>query len=225
MPFFILTLLFGYLIGMFQTGYFVGKYYGIDIREHGSKSAGMTNVNRTLGKFPALIVFVVDVLKAIFAFVFVPSIVYSIIWGFEIWAPVFENFETLTDVFANETIDSSIASLAAGLGTVLGHNFPFYLKFKGGKGIACTLGIILMLNWHAAFIAFGVGFILVIIFRYISLASLAITLIWPVLLVFFSFDLIIISLAAVISLLAWIMHRENIKRLFTKTEPKFSFGK
>ena len=215
MLFMALALIIGYLIGMFQTGYFVGKYYGVDIREHGSKNAGMTNVNRTLGKLPALVVFVSDVLKAVLAFVFVPILLIGASWSFASWSHSF--YEDIS--FFN------IVPLLAGLGAILGHNFPFYLKFRGGKGISCTLGIILMLSWQVALIAFAVGAVLVAVFRYISLASLAITLVWPVLLLIFGYSVETVILAAIISVLAWFMHRENISRLISGTERRFKLGK
>ena len=210
-----LVLVIGYVIGMFQTGYFVGKHYGIDIREYGSKNVGMTNVNRTLGKLPALIVFVLDVLKAILAFVFVPTLLFGASWSFSAWS----------HMFFDEVMFQDIVPLLAGLGAILGHNFPFYLKFRGGKGISCTLGIILMLDWQVALIAFAVGFVLVGVFRYISLASLAITLIWPVLLLIFGWNTLVVLLGLAVSVLAWFMHRENISRLISGTERRFMLGK
>ena len=210
-----LTLVIGYVIGMFQTGYLVGKYYGIDIREHGSKNAGMTNVNRMLGKFPALVVFVFDVLKAVLAFVLVPIVLFDASWSFGAWSHIFHE----------EAAPQNIFPLLSGLGAILGHNFPFFLKFRGGKGISCTLGIILMLDWQVALLAFAVGFVVVAVFRYISLASLAITLVWPVLLLIFGLDAEVILLAAAISGLAWFMHRDNIGRLLSGTERKFKLGK
>ena len=215
MPLFALMLVIGYVVGMLQTGYFVGKLYGIDIREFGSKNVGMTNVNRTLGKFPALVVFVFDVLKAVLAFVFVPMLLFGASWSFASWSHVFHD----------EAMFQGIVPLLAGLGAILGHNFPFYLKFRGGKGISCTLGIILMLGWQVALVAFAVGFVLVAAFRYISLASLAITLVWPVLLLIFGYRTETVILAAAISALAWFMHRENISRLIAGTERRFKLGK
>ena len=211
----VLTLVLGYAIGMFQTGYFVGRLYGIDIREHGSKNAGMTNVNRTLGKWPALVVFVVDVLKAALAFVLLPYLLFGASFSFTNWAHAFHYGEGL--YFA--------APLLSGFGAILGHNFPFYLRFRGGKGIACTLGIILMLDWQVALIAFALGVLLVAAFRYISLASLAITFVWPILLLAFGYDLAYVGLALCISLLAWYMHRENIARLIARNERRFTLGK
>ena len=209
------SLVIGYAIGMFQTGYFVGKYYGIDIREFGSKNAGMTNVNRTLGKFPALFVFVLDVLKAVLAFVLVPVALLDVSWSLAEWSHIFHS----------EVMFQNMLPLLSGLGAILGHNFPFYLKFRGGKGIACTLGIILMQGLPVALIAYAIGFILVAAFRYISLSSLAITLVWPVLLFFFGLGAEIVLLAGAISALAWFMHRDNISRLISGTERKFKLGK
>ena len=215
MLYLVLALVIGYAIGMFQTGYFVGMYYGIDIREYGSKNVGMTNVNRTLGKFPALVVFIIDVLKAILPFIFVPIILYGASWNFAAW----------THVFYDEVMFQDIVPILAGFGAILGHNFPFYLKFRGGKGISCTLGIILMLNWQIALFTFFVGTVLVAVFRYISLASLVITLIWPVLLFIFGWDLEFVMLSSAISALAWFMHKENISRLISGNERRFNFGK
>ena len=191
----LIPLLIGYVLGMIQTGYFVGKIYDIDIREHGSKNAGMTNVNRTLGVSPAAVVFIIDILKAVVAFV--------------IASLIFPSYYV-------------IPGLWAGLGAILGHDFPFYLKFKGGKGISCTLGIIFMLDWRIALISYAVGFLLVLLFRYISLASLAITLIAPVLLLIFGYGWEVFGITAALCALAWFLHRENIKRLATGTERKFS---
>lgn len=209
------ALILGYALGMIQTGYIVGRLYGLDIREHGSKNAGMTNVNRTLGKWPALLVFCADVSKAAAAFVFVPVIVAGATWSFGDWA----------HEFGGGAGPGALPAMAAGLGAVLGHNFPFYLKFRGGKGVSSTLGIILMLDWRAALPAFALGICLVAAFRYISLASLAVTLAWPLLLLALGRGAAEVMLAAAISCLAWAMHRENIGRLLSKTERKFTLGK
>jgi len=206
----ILAILIGYALGTFQTGYFMGKIFGIDIREHGSKNAGMTNVNRTLGSVPAAFVFVIDILKAVAAFV-IASIIFD--GGSPLGGDLFfiSNYVT--------------PGLWAGIGAVLGHNFPFFMRFKGGKGISCTLGVLLMVNWQGAVIAYVIGFFAVLIFRYISLASLLITFFAPILFFIFENDIEVVVLTALLGALAWFMHRDNIKRLITKTERKFAFGK
>ena len=113
----------------------------------------------------------------------------------------------------------------AGLGVVLGHCFPFYLKFRGGKGISSTIGLLLMLDWHAAFVIFIIAFVLVLITRYISLSSLTITLLMPVAMVVRSQAWEVVAITVVLWGLAWFMHRGNIQRLVTGTERKFSFAK
>ena len=197
----LIALLIGYALGMIQTGYFVGKIYGIDIREHGSKNAGMTNVSRVLGLSPGAFVFIVDILKAIAAFIIATLI-----------------FNGGGTFFATDYV---LPGLWAGFGAILGHDFPFFLKFKGGKGISCTLGIILMLDWRVALIVFAIGIVIVVIFRYISLASLAITLNTPILLAVFGYSIEVIAITAAFGALAWFLHRENIKRILSGTENKF----
>jgi len=201
----LIALLIGYAFGMIQTAYFVGKMSGIDIREHGSKNAGFTNTNRVLGKRAGAIVFVVDVLKAIAAFV-VASL-------------LFDGGGTFF------TSDFVLPGLYAGVGAILGHVFPFFLKFKGGKGISCSLGLILMLDWRVALIAFVTGIVLVILFRYISLASLMITLLAPILMFMFGYAWEATLLTTAIGALAWFLHRGNIARLVKGEERRFSLGK
>ena len=208
----IAALLIGYLIGSFQTGYLVGKLYGIDIREYGSKNAGMTNVNRTLGKKPALLVFIVDILKAVLAFILVPIIITDASWSVTAWSHVFPYDIGFSVV---------LLGLYAGFGAILGHDFPFFMRFKGGKGVSCTLGLVLMLNWQIALITYAIGFLIVLRFRYISLASLTITLLTPILLALFGYNPEVVIVAALFCGLAWFLHRDNIKRLLVGTERRF----
>jgi len=197
----IFALLIGYGFGLLQTAYIVGRLKGIDIREYGSKNAGTTNANRVLGSKIGAVVFVGDILKTVLAFV-VASL-----------------------LFSDGAVASVLPGIYAGLGTVIGHNFPFYLKFKGGKGIACTLTIILMLDWRIALISFTIGFVLVMVFRYISLASLTMVSLGAVLLLIFGhhWEVVVIYFGLAVS--ACILHRENIGRLFSGTERKFSLKK
>jgi len=202
----LIALLIGYAFGLIQSAYFVSKVSaGIDIREHGSKNAGMTNVTRVVGRKEGFIVFVCDILKAVAAFVIATLI-----------------FDGGGTFFATDYV---IPGIWAGFGAILGHNFPFFMKFKGGKGISCTLGLILMLDWRVAVIAFLVGIVLVALFKYISLASLAITLLAPILMFVFGYDIEAVAVTAAFGALAWFMHRENIKRLLSGTERKFSLRK
>ena len=126
----IACLLIGYVFGLFQTAYFYGKAHGIDIRQHGSGNAGTTNTLRVLGTKAGLIVFAGDCLKCIAAVALV-----RLIFG-----------STYHDIIY-------LLCLYTGAGAILGHNYPFYLNFKGGKGIAATAGMVI--SFHPYFVITG----------------------------------------------------------------------
>lgn len=145
----VLCLIIGYLFGLIQTAYFYGKSKGIDIREHGSGNSGTTNALRVMGTKAGLIVFAGDCLKCILAVVIV---------------------RLLLGKIYPEVID--LLSLYTATGCILGHNYPFYMNFKGGKGIAATAGLIISLHpllIPMGLIAFFGTFILT---HYVSLGSL-----------------------------------------------------
>ncbi|MDE6434113.1 MAG: glycerol-3-phosphate 1-O-acyltransferase PlsY [Lachnospiraceae bacterium] len=148
----ILCIMVGYCFGLIQTAYLYGKAHGIDIREHGSGNSGTTNALRVLGKKAGLIVFAGDLFKAVAACV-IARIVGTICFP-DILYPMI---------------------LWAGLGVVLGHNFPFYMNFQGGKGIAATAGVILgLLDWRIICVCLVAFLFCVIITRYVSLGSLVV---------------------------------------------------
>ena len=189
----------GYLIGCIQTAYLTGKKKAnIDIRDFGSGNAGTTNIARQLGFKTGVFVFVVDVLKAVLAF-FLCSY-----------------------VFAFTGIDPLLLGLYAGAGVILGHNFPIFFNFRGGKGIACSLGIILCVDWRAALAIYAVGVILVLLMRYISLASIVMLALFPISTLVLGRSTEIIILATLFSALAIFQHRGNIKRLVNGSERKVS---
>lgn len=199
----IFCVLIGYALGMLQSAYFLGRVVGkIDIREFGSGNAGFTNATRVLGKKVGALVFLFDFLKVIVVFL--------------ICSFVFKEA-------------GKVAGLYAGLGAVLGHNFPFYLGFRGGKGIACTLGLMLFFNWQIALITYGIGFIVFMAKKYISLSSLTMTLIYPIIMVIlkgkFGFSIEEILLMCLLCILAFIKHRANIERLLKGNENKFGSKK
>lgn len=205
------SLLIGYALGTIQTSYFVGKLHGIDIRDFGSKNAGMTNVTRTLGKKVGAFVFIIDILKGAAAF-----IAATLIFGGE---GTFFSYNC-EYVYAC-ALPGVLPGIYAGLGAILGHCFPFFLKFRGGKGVSCTLGLIFMIDWRVAVFAYVLGIIAVAVWRYISLASLVITLIVPVAMAFAGYGIEPVAVMAGIGVLIWFLHRENIKRLLTGKEQKF----
>lgn len=195
----------GYLFGLIQTGYIYGKINKVDIRNHGSGNAGTTNALRTLGWKAGVITFIGDCVKCILAVVLVRFI------------------------FAKEA-NVELLAIYSGLGAVLGHNFPFYLNFKGGKGIASTAGLILAVN-PVMFLVTAVVFIgIVLITQYVSLGSLLIMVLFVVQVVIHGqaggFHLTNVELyefygvAVVLMILAFARHRENIKRLIQGTENK-----
>ena len=201
----IICLVIGYAFGLFQTAYFYGKAHGIDIRQHGSGNSGTTNALRVLGTKAGLIVFAGDCIKCILA-VSLTRLVFG----------------------SNEAI--YLLCVYTATGAILGHNFPFYMGFKGGKGIAATAGLILSI--HPYFIPMGVilFFGIFVITHYVSLGSL---LVYAGLMI----EMVIVGqsgifgltqvqlyelyvVTAFLTVMAYWKHRENIVRLLKGNERK-----
>src|SRR6185436_18946661 len=207
----VIGLAIAYLFGSTPTGYLAGKLLkGIDIREHGSKSIGATNVLRTLGKWPALAVLLLDVLKGAAAVVFVR-------WFYP-W------FLALPSVTPPTAIDlQSLVAWAvclAGLAVLLGHSRSIWLNFTGGKSAATGLGVLLAISWPVGLGAATVFAVVLAVFRIVSLGSMlaaltAIALVWaleqPL-----TYRLLV--MAGGIYVIA--RHRANIQRLLAGTEPR-----
>ena len=201
----IICLVIGYAFGLFQTAYFYGKAHGIDIRQHGSGNSGTTNALRVLGTKAGLIVFAGDCIKCILA-----VCVARLIFG------------------GSEMI--YLLCLYAATGAILGHNFPFYMGFKGGKGIAATAGLILAI--HPYFIPMGVilFFGTFLITHYVSLGSLLVyagLIIEMVILgqmgIFGLTQVQLYELYAVtafLTIMAYWKHKDNIVRLIKGNERK-----
>lgn len=203
----------GYVFGLFQTGYIYGKLHHVDIRQHGSGNAGTTNALRTLGWKAGLITFLGDAFKCIFAVL------------------------AARLLFGNSHPDIlPVLAMYAGMGAVLGHNYPFYLKFKGGKGIAATAGLLAStVNIWMVLICLVVFVGTVAVTRYVSLGSLFVVIIYLAEVVLYGqaggfgveapYVYEMYAVAAFLMLSAFYKHRENIKRLLSGTENKLSFGK
>ncbi|MCL2526898.1 MAG: glycerol-3-phosphate 1-O-acyltransferase PlsY [Defluviitaleaceae bacterium] len=205
----LLSLLIGYAFGCIQSAYIAGRLiHNIDIREHGSKNSGFTNANRVMGFKTGVWIFLADVAKAVVAFIIAS------------W--LFEGSGSFLDPYAANGL---LPGIWAGMGVVLGHCFPAMLKFRGGKGIASTVGLVFMLDWRAAVIIYVIAVVLILITRYISLASLVITLLTPVFMAVFAYGWEAVVVTAALAALAWFMHRGNIMRLANRTERRFSFKK
>ena len=202
----------GYVFGLFQTGYIYGKSKGIDIRNEGSGNAGTTNSLRVLGWKAGLITFLGDLFKAILA-----AVVVNLLFK------------------GSYPAEIRVLELYAGFGAVLGHNFPCYLKFKGGKGIACTAGMILAVCPLAAPICLLIFILSVAITRYVSLGSILVVIAYIIQVIVFGQmgylglesqnlpEFYVVS--ACFTLMALWRHRENVKRLLNGTENKFGMKK
>ena len=209
----LICLAIGYVFGLFQTGYFYGKMHNFDIRKHGSGNAGSTNALRTMGIKAGLITLLGDCFKCVFAVLLVR-------WIFS--------------YFGDQSI-LPLLSMYTGFGAVLGHNYPFYLKFKGGKGIAVTSGMILATDLRMAAVCLLVFIVVVAITRYVSVGSLTVTVLFMIQLVIAGqmgqFHMTqnhlweMYAVCGLFVLSAFFKHRANIVRLKNGTENKISFKK
>lgn len=208
----VISLAVGYIFGLFQTGYFYGKSKGIDIRKEGSGNAGATNSLRVLGIKAGAITFLGDLSKAMLAVL----VVYLI--------------------FRNQYTDSvKVLELYAGFGAVIGHNFPFYLNFKGGKGIACTSGMILAVCPMAAPVCLILFIGAVAITRYVSLGSILVVSAYLIqVIVFGQMGLLGLDgsylpefyvVSACFTIMGLWRHRANMVRLLHGTENKIGLKK
>lgn len=205
----LICLAVGYVFGLFQTGYIYGRLNGIDIRQYGSGNSGTTNALRVLGKKAGLIVFAGDFFKTL-----IPCLAVRLL-------------------LKDHGNTGYLYLLYTGLGVILGHNFPCYLKFKGGKGIAATAGLIAAMDLRVGIICLAAFVAVVAATRYVSLGSLiisAIFFVWNVAMAksygvpassLAEFDI----LAGIICVMAFWRHRANIGRLLHGTENKLWGGK
>lgn len=196
----VLCLIVGYLFGCFSTGYFVGKLYHVDVRQHGSGNIGSTNTLRTLGKKAGIITLLGDVFKSI-----IPILI-------------------LTSVFKGQELTRELIVLYTGLGVVCGHNFPFWLNFKGGKGIASLGGVIIMFSLPITAIDLLIFIAIAAVTKYVSLASLVGSALFPILTAIFfrgqPHYLHMMIVCCIFTVLAFYKHRANIVRLLNGTENK-----
>lgn len=204
----IICLLAGYLCGLIQSGYIYGKAHKIDIRNHGSGNSGTTNALRVMGAKAGAIVFLCDFLKSL-----LPCLIVRIL-------------------FREQPEYVYLLVLYTGFGVILGHNYPFYLNFKGGKGIAATAGLIVAADLRMTLLCLIAFVLIVAITRYVSLGSLVVAVIFFVWLFLFGrlgtygLDRSLLPefyiMAALISGQAFWRHRANIGRLVRGRENKIS---
>ena len=207
---YLLLLPLSYIIGSFSPAIRFGKFfYGIDVRDYGSKNPGANNVQRVLGWKPALFVFLFDTFKGVAG----ASLAH------------FTSFETGTNMFVG-------AQIVLGLTAVLGHIFPVLHQFKGGKGVATITGVLWAIHPYAVLICFGIFLIMFLITRYVSLSAIISITLFP----FFVNSLFALWLdpevtltlkifSIIIAIVIWLTHISNIKRIIKGKEEKFRLNK
>ena len=213
MAVYIIMAIIAYLIGSVNFSViFSKKFAGFDVREKGSGNAGSTNMLRSVGKKAAALTLICDVLKGVVAIV-IAIIVGNIIQD--------SNKELLLQI--------------AGIAVVLGHTFPIFFGFKGGKGVATSLGILLMSNWQIGLICLVFALVLMALTRMVSLGSCAAAVLFPVLTLFINDHYTVLTegkqgstylvYSIIMAVIVLFNHRSNIKRILNGTENKLSFKK
>ena len=198
---YIIVSIIAYLLGSISFSViFSKKLAGFDVREKGSGNAGTTNVLRTVGKKAAALTLLCDCLKGVFA--------------------------VLVAFIAGKIVKDTDSSLLVQF-VVLGHTFPVFFKFKGGKGVATSLGVLLITNWQIGLICLVFALILMALTRFVSLGSIAAAILFPVLTVFIHENYLVpgnyVIFAIIMAVLVVFNHRSNVKRLLEGKENKLSF--
>jgi glycerol-3-phosphate acyltransferase PlsY len=204
-----LTALFGsYLLGSLPTGYLVVRAAtGLDVRTRGSGNVGATNVARVAGSRAGLVVFLMDLAKGLAATLLIPA-----------WLNLPEALWVHPD--SSPAPSTVVVGLACGLAAVLGHSFPVWLRFRGGKGVATTIGVVLGTAPLSALVVVGVWGICAAIWRYVSVASMAAAVALPIAQVWCGRSLPEVLLGAALGLVIVVRHRTNLQRLFHGREPR-----
>jgi len=178
----------GYLLGSINTSVITGKFYGVDVRQHGSGNAGATNTLRVLGKKAAIMVVIGDVLKGL-----------------------------ITCIISN-SIAGQTGAIIGGAAAILGHNWPVYFGFKGGKGVLTSITVMFYLDWKISLILVGIFVVVVLISRYVSLGSVLGAIALPVLTILFGRDIKLVIFSIALAVIIVFKHQSNIKRLLNGTE-------
>jgi glycerol-3-phosphate acyltransferase PlsY len=188
----ILLILFGYLMGSVPVGFILGSRSGIDVREVGSGNVGATNVARVVGKRQGILTLIADTAK-----------------GF------------LPVILAMQLGASLAATVLVGAAAFLGHLYPIFLKFKGGKGVATALGVFLAVAPMATLVLVALFAVTVLASRIVSLSSILTAVAAPIIFWLFSYPPLVVGMAAFIALAITCRHRSNIRRMMNGSEPRF----
>lgn len=206
---YIIVTIIAYLLGSISFSVIISKKMaGFDVREKGSGNAGTTNVLRTVGKKASIITLVCDILKGVVA------ILVAYVAG----------------LIMKDSVDKALLIQLAGIAVILGHTFPIFFGFKGGKGIATALGVLMMTNWNIGLICLVFALVLMILTRMVSLGSIAAAVLFPVLIIFMPHTAYLVDgnyiiFSILLAVLVVFNHRANVKRLLTGTENKIDFKK
>jgi acyl phosphate:glycerol-3-phosphate acyltransferase len=194
----VVSVLLAYLLGSVSFSYLFGRMLkGIDIRKHGSGNAGATNTLRVLGVGPAIAVLLLDMAKGVIA----------------VWLPVWFGSDQL------------VSQVLCGIAVIVGHNWPVYFGFKGGKGIASTIGVMATLALVPALIAGLAAIAAIALTRYVSLGSLLFTLLMPILIIVMGLPAPVLVISLLIAVFAFVRHRSNISKLLKGQENKLGASK
>ena len=205
---YIIVIVIAYLLGSISFSVIISKKMaGFDVREKGSGNAGSTNVLRSVGKKAAIITLICDVLKGVVA------ILVAYIIGL-----IFND------------VDKPVLVQFAGIAVVLGHTFPVFFKFKGGKGVATALGVLMMINWNIGLICLVFALVLMALTKMVSLGSISAAVLYPVLVIFMPHDAYLVDgsyiiFSIILAVFVIWNHRENVKRLLAGKENKLDFSK
>lgn len=206
---YIIVTIIAYLLGSISFSVIISKKMaGFDVRQKGSGNAGTTNVLRTVGKKASIITLICDILKGVVA------ILVAYVIG----------------LVVKEGIDKALLIQLAGIAVILGHTFPIFFGFKGGKGIATALGVLMMTNWNIGLICLVFALVLMILTKIVSLGSIAAAVLFPVLIMFMPHNAYLVDgnyiiYSILLAVLVVFNHRANVKRLLTGTENKIDFKK
>ena len=206
---YIIVGLVAYLVGSISFSIIISKKMaGFDVREKGSGNAGATNMLRSVGKKAAALTLLGDALKGVIAIL----------------------FAVLVGAIAKNA-DKALLVQIAGILVVVGHTFPVFFGFKGGKGVATSLGVLLMTNWKIGLICLVFALVLMILTRMVSMGSVGATILFPVLVLFINTNFIVTEgsgyfvYSIILAALVAFNHRSNIQRILNGTENKLSFSK
>lgn len=205
---YIIVAIIAYLLGSISFSVIISKKMaGFDVRQKGSGNAGTTNVLRSVGKKAAIITLVLDVLKGVVA-ILIAYLVGKIV----------------------KEIDKTLLIQIAGIAVIIGHTFPIFFGFKGGKGIATSLGVLLMTNWNIGLICLVFALVLMALTRIVSIGSIAAAVLFPVLIMFMPSDAYIVEgnyiiYSIILAVLVIYNHRANVQRLLHGTENKLDLKK